>query len=56
MAITLTPVRRIENRYYIDYAIAPGTGEGCLCGYGGSFELVQRAGHWVAWVTGGWIG
>ena len=56
MAITLTPVRRIENRYYIDYAIAPGTGEGCLCGYGGSFVLVQQAGHWVAWVTGGWIG
>ncbi|HXJ29278.1 MAG TPA: hypothetical protein VNG35_01485, partial [Gemmatimonadales bacterium] len=56
MAVTLSPVRRIENRYYIDYAIHPGSGEDCLCGYGGSFVLVEQGGHWVVAQSGGWIG
>jgi hypothetical protein len=55
MAITLSPVRRIENRYYIDYAFAPGSGEGCLCGYGGSFVLVEQRGRWVVVQSSGWI-
>ncbi len=55
MAVILSPVRRIENRYFIDYAIVPGSGESCLCGSGGSLVLEQRKDRWVVVRSGGWI-
>ncbi len=42
MAVILSPVRRIENRYFIDYAIVQGSGESCLCGHGGSLHEPDR--------------
>jgi len=55
MALSLSPVRKIENRYYIDYAFSPGSGESCLCGNGGSFMLEQRNGNWIVVQSGAWI-
>jgi len=55
MAVIISPVRRIENRYFIDFAVVPGSGESCLCGYGGSFVLEQRNGRWVVVRSGTWI-
>jgi hypothetical protein len=55
MAVILSPVRRIENRYFIDYAFVPGSGESCLCGSGGSLVLEQRKDRWVVVRSGSWI-
>ncbi len=57
MGYQISPVRRIEQRYYVEVDQRPYTryGAGCLCGGGSILTLEYREGRWLVVGHGSWV-
>ncbi len=54
MALRVSPVMRVVNRYTVTVALLP-FGQPCLCGGGTEFVFERRGGRWIAVSTMSWI-